>query len=94
VTRRDAKGLEPALLRQAVAADVSKLPAYVGVPSPEGGYVLLKISKVTEAESTERSPDTDRRFSAALGSAQYQAYVASLRSSADIDVRSLSPEKK
>jgi hypothetical protein len=49
---------------------------------------------VTEAEPAERSPDTDRRFSATLGAAQYQAYVASLRNSADIEVRSLSPEKK
>ena len=94
VSRRDAKGLAPELARQVVAADVSKLPAYVGVPSQEGGYVLLRISKVTEAPAAERSADTGQRLAAALGTAQYQAYVASLRSRADIEVRSLSPEKK
>ena len=51
------KGLAPDLLRQVVAADVSKLPAYVGVPSQEGGYVLLRISKVVEAEASERASD-------------------------------------
>jgi peptidyl-prolyl cis-trans isomerase D len=94
VSRRDAKGLAPELVRQVVAADVSKLPAYVGVPSQEGGYVLLRISKVTEAEAAERSADTGQRMAATLGSSQYQAYVASLRGRADIEVRSLSPEKK
>ena len=61
--------------------------------SPEG-YVLLRISKVMEAEAGERSQDTERRLSAALGAAQYKAYVESLRGQADIEVRALSPEKK
>ena len=96
MTRRDSKGMSPDLLRQAVAADVSKLPAYTGVPSQDGGYVLLRISKVTEAEAAERPADAGQRAAAAIGQAQYQAYVASLRSQADIEVKSLTPpaEKK
>src|SRR6185436_16300830 len=57
ISRRDAKGMAPELARQVVAADVSKLPAYLGVPSPDGGYVLLRISKVTEAEASEKAAD-------------------------------------
>jgi len=96
VSRRDAKGLAPDLLRQAVAADVGKLPAYVGVPSQEGGYVLLRISRVIEAEASERAADAGQRAAAALGAAQFQAFVASLRSRADIELKSLTPpaEKK
>jgi peptidyl-prolyl cis-trans isomerase D len=94
VSRRESKGMAPELVRQAVAADVSKLPAYAGVPSQEGGYVLLRISKVAEAEPAEKAADAGPRAAAMLGSAQYQAYVASLRAQADIEVRSLSPEKK
>jgi peptidyl-prolyl cis-trans isomerase D len=94
VSRRDAKGMAPELVRQVVSADVSKLPAYAGLPAPEGGYVLLRISKVVEANPAERTGDTDQRLAATLGSSQYQAYVASLRARADIEVRSLSPEKK
>jgi hypothetical protein len=73
---------------------VSKLPAYVGAPTQDAGYVLLRISKVTEADAAEKAPDTDQRIEGTLGASQYQAYVASLRSRADIEVRSLSPEKK
>jgi peptidyl-prolyl cis-trans isomerase D len=94
VSRRDPKGMAPELARQAVAADVSKLPAYVGVPSSEGGYVLLRISKVSEADASERAPDMAQRIGATLGTSQYQAYVASLRSRADIELRSVSPDKK
>ena len=94
VSRRDAKGMAPELVRQVVAADVSKLPAYVGAPAQEGGYVLLRISKVTDAQPAEKSPDSGQRMAATLGAAQYQAYVSSLRSRASIEVRSLSPEKK
>jgi peptidyl-prolyl cis-trans isomerase D len=96
VSRRDPKGLSQDLLRHAVAADVSKLPAYVGVPSQEGGYVLLRISKVTEAEGSEQPADASQRAAALVGAAQYQAFVASLRSQADIEIKSLTPaaEKK
>ena len=45
VSRRDAQGLPANVLRQVVAADTSKLPAYVGVPVPDGGYALLRISR-------------------------------------------------
>jgi peptidyl-prolyl cis-trans isomerase D len=94
VSRRDAKGLQPDLARQAVAADVSKLPAYVGVPSQDGGYVLLRISKVIEAEAAEKAADAGQRAAATLGTAQYQAYVASLRGQASIELRSVSPAEK
>jgi len=94
VSRRDSKGMLQELARQVTAADVSKLPAYVGAAAPDAGYVLMKISKVTEAEAAEKSPDAAKRVENALGTAQFQAYVASLRSQADISVKDLSPEKK
>jgi peptidyl-prolyl cis-trans isomerase D len=93
VSRRDAKGMAPELVRQVVAADATKLPAYVGVPSSEG-YVLLRISKVSEADASDKTADVAQRIGSTLGAAQYQAFVASLRSRADIEVRNLSPEKK
>jgi peptidyl-prolyl cis-trans isomerase D len=93
VSRRDAKGMAPELVRQVVAADATKLPAYVGVPSPDG-YVLLRISKVSEADASDKTAEAAQRIGSTLGAAQYQAFVASLRSRADIEVRNLSPEKK
>jgi peptidyl-prolyl cis-trans isomerase D len=94
LSRRDAKGTPPDLVRQVFGADASKLPAYVGVPSSDGGYVLMRISKVSEAEASEKAPDMAQRIGATLGTSQYQAYVESLRSRADIEVKNVSPEKK
>jgi peptidyl-prolyl cis-trans isomerase D len=42
VSRREAQGLAADVLRRVVSADVSKLPAYVGVPIPDAGYLLLR----------------------------------------------------
>jgi peptidyl-prolyl cis-trans isomerase D len=86
--------MPPELARQVAAADVTKLPAYVGVPAQEAGYVLLRISKVTEADAAEKTPEAEQRVANSIGAAQYQAYVAGLRARADIEVRNLSPEKK
>lgn len=93
VSRRDPKGLPPNLLRQVTAADVSKLPAYVGVPL-ESGYVLLRISKVTEADESERSAEAEQRVGNVLGAGQLGAYVESLRARADIQVKPAKPEEK
>jgi peptidyl-prolyl cis-trans isomerase D len=94
ISRRDSRGTAPELARAVAAADVSKLPAYVGVPMPDAGYVLVRISKVTEADPSEKNPEGERRVESAYGAAQFQAYVASLRGQADISVKPASPEKK
>jgi peptidyl-prolyl cis-trans isomerase D len=94
VSRRDAQGLPGEVLRQIVAADVSKLPAYVGMQIPDSGYLLLRISKVTEADPKEAGPENASRAGQLYGSAQYQAYLASLRQRADIQVKKENLEKK
>src|SRR5881392_3959708 len=96
VSRRDAQGLPAEVLRRVVAADVSKLPAYLGMPVPETGYLLVRISKVTEAEAkpAEQQAADAGRASQMFGAAQYDAYVSSLRSRADIEVSSANLERK
>src|SRR2546422_571276 len=96
VSRRDAQGLPAEVLRRVVAADVSKLPAYLGMPVPETGYLLVRISKVIEAEAkpAEQQAADAGRASQLFGAAQYDAYVSSLRSRADIEVSSANLERK
>jgi peptidyl-prolyl cis-trans isomerase D len=94
VSRREAQGLPADVLRRVVRADVSKLPAYIGVPIPDAGYLLLRISKVVEGEAKELDPQGAARIAGMVGEAQYEAYVAALRSRADIEVRPLSQEPK
>jgi peptidyl-prolyl cis-trans isomerase D len=96
VSRRDAQGLPGEVLRRIGAADVSKLPAYIGMPVPDAGYLLVRISKVMEAEAVpeEKKGAEPDRASQLFGTAQYEAYVSSLRSRADIEVSNANLEKK
>jgi peptidyl-prolyl cis-trans isomerase D len=94
VSRRDAQGLPGNVLRQVVSADTSKLPAYVGVPIPDGGYALLRIAKVIDEPVKEGDAQVGARVAQVYGAAQYEAYVESLRSRADIEVNASILEKK
>jgi peptidyl-prolyl cis-trans isomerase D len=94
VSRREAQGLSANVLRQVIAADATKLPAYVGVPLPDAGYVLVRISKVVEEPVKESDPQVVGRAATLYGNAQYEAFVESLRSRADIEIRSKALEKK
>ena len=46
VSRRDPQGLDMETLRAVFSADMSRLPAFVGLPNFEGGFTLIRISKV------------------------------------------------
>lgn len=93
VSRQDAQGLPSNQLAAAVAADVSKLPAYVGLADPQAGYVLLRISKVIEADVKDQLEEAQARTGQLFGAAQYKAYVDSLRATADIDIKAEPAEK-
>ncbi|HEV3009159.1 MAG TPA: SurA N-terminal domain-containing protein [Burkholderiales bacterium] len=94
VSRREAQGLPSNMLRQVVSADTAKLPAYVGIPIPNGGYSLLRITKVIEEPVKEGDPQVAERAAQLYGGAQYEAFVASLRSRADVEVNSKNLEAK
>jgi peptidyl-prolyl cis-trans isomerase D len=92
VSRREPQGLPGDILTPIVSADVSKLPAYVGLAIPESGYLLVRISKVID--DPKAAAGQEGRSSQVYGAAQYEAYLASLRSRADIEVKKGVLEKK
>jgi peptidyl-prolyl cis-trans isomerase D len=96
VTRRDAKGLSEEALRRIVTADVSKLPAYVGADKGEAGYAIYRISKVIEPDKkTDAQMATDvANLERAEGQADYDAFVASLRKRAEIEINAKNLERK
>jgi peptidyl-prolyl cis-trans isomerase D len=94
VSRREAQGAPAEILRLVMSADTSKLPTYVGMPIPDAGYLLLRVSKVIDSDPKERDPEAEQRIGQLFGSAQYQAYVASLRARGSIDVKKDNAEKK
>ena len=94
VSRRDPKDLPEQVLRPVMSADAVKLPAHVGLPVGDAGYLLVRISKVIEADPKQIADDALQRTAGLTGAAQYQAYVASLRKQADIDINQKVLERK
>ena len=94
VSRRDAQGLPGEVLRRVVAADASKLPAYLGMPMGDAGYLLLRITKVVEGKPPAEDKQREARVAAAIGGAEFEAYLASLKGRADISINTANLEKK
>jgi peptidyl-prolyl cis-trans isomerase D len=93
VSRRDAGGLPAEALRKVVAADVSKLPAFLGLPTHDG-FLLIRISKVTEAMPQGDPKEFAQQTEQMLGSADYEAFVASLKGRADVSINAANLETK
>ena len=93
VSRRDAQGLPNEVLRKVVAADVSKLPTYVGLPIAGSGYVILRVSKVVPGQPAD-DPQREQRVASAAGQAEFEAFLASLKERSDISINTGNLEKK
>jgi peptidyl-prolyl cis-trans isomerase D len=87
ISRRESQSLPPNVARQVFGADASKLPAFLGAPIPDAGYVLLRVSRVVDEPAKELDPQAALRAAGLYGNAQYEAFVESLRSRADIEIR-------
>jgi peptidyl-prolyl cis-trans isomerase D len=94
VSRRDAQKMPPGVLRSITSADVSKLPAYIGTPIPDAGYLIMRITKVVEGKPAAEDKQAEQRIVGMLGIAEYEAYVASLKARADIKINNANLEKK
>jgi|CXWL01.1.fsa_nt_gi peptidyl-prolyl cis-trans isomerase D len=96
VSRRDMQGLPATALRKVMAADVAKLPALVGMESGDSGYAIYRVTRVVAGEfkagpqSAEELAVIDRQ----TGSEQLDAYVASLRARAKVEINRSNLEKK
>jgi peptidyl-prolyl cis-trans isomerase D len=96
VSRRDAQGLALPALRKIMAVDASKLPAYTGMDAGDKGYAIYRVSKVIAgefkagAQSAEEVMGIDRQ----TGADQVDAYIASLRARAKVEINRANLEKK
>lgn len=89
VSRSDAKGYAGPELTEIFKLDAHKVPAYAGVESPRGAFLLLRVSRVIDVEDL----DPARRKAAAdelrqvMGQEELNAYVASLKAKAEVKLR-------
>lgn len=96
ISRSEYRGLPEPVVRQAFRTDAARLPAYAGMGDPQGGYMLLRISRVTEADKIP--PEKAKAFAEGLrqilGREELGAYIASLRQKTDIRISKEQLEKK
>jgi peptidyl-prolyl cis-trans isomerase D len=88
VSLQKRQGLHAEGAKAVFGADTAKLPAYVGVPAPQGKFVVYRISKVKDV--TQIDPALKKALAKQLaqmaGQEQYQAFVASLREQANVKI--------
>jgi hypothetical protein len=96
LVRQSAQGVPAGALRPLLSADPDKLPAFAGAARGDEGFMLYRVDKVLEPEArTEAQRGAERARQAQLaGARQMEAYVASLRAQADIEIRTANLEKK
>ncbi|MFC5547182.1 SurA N-terminal domain-containing protein [Massilia aerilata] len=73
--------INPAAAMAVLKADVSKLPAYVGVELPGQGYGVYRIGKVTQpaqADQARRKQEAEA-IARAMGNAELYGYVEALK---------------
>ena len=96
VSRRSPQAVPSTALRQILAADPSKLPAFVGAARGDEGYMLYKVGRLLEPEpklEPQKAADLARAGQQA-GAEQLEAYVSSLRARAKVEVNKTNLEKK
>jgi len=96
VSRRSPQAVPSTALRQILTADPAKLPAFAGAERGEEGYMLYKVGRLLEPEpKPEAQKNADlARAAQQSGAEQLEAYVASLRARATVEVNKANLEKK
>ncbi|MDR2220125.1 MAG: SurA N-terminal domain-containing protein [Methylobacillus sp.] len=88
IDRKNAQGLNDAVMKQAFRIDAAKLPAFDGVEITNQGYTLIRVSKVEGSAPT----DADERkllqgeMESALAEAYSAAWMNALRDQAKIKI--------
>jgi peptidyl-prolyl cis-trans isomerase D len=89
-------GYPPAALAMIFQADATKLPAYAGSINERGGYSVYRIQRVIApaAPDAARLTAFSDRVGDQMGRELAAAYVASLKSKADVKINQANLEKE
>jgi peptidyl-prolyl cis-trans isomerase D len=96
LTRTKQPAINPAAAAEVLKADVSKLPAYVGVDMQPQGYAVYRINKVTmpaQVDAARRAADAEQ-ITGAVSQQEMYAYIEALKkkSKAKITVETVKVE--
>ena len=96
VSRQNAGALPPPVMTEVFKANTAKLPAYLGVTNPQGGYTLVRISKVISPEAIDEAKVKSyrQRLEQVVAQQEMQSVLAGMRKDSDVKVRKELIEKK
>jgi peptidyl-prolyl cis-trans isomerase D len=88
VSRSKADGVNPAAVPAILRADVTKLPAYVGVEVPGAGYGIYRIGKVQQAANQDQARrDAEKeQINGAVAQQEMFEYVEYLKQKAKVKI--------
>ena len=88
VSRANAGGLAPNVIEAAMKADPKTLPAFVGTENPGGGYVLVQVAKVNDAQAIDEAKlqTTRTRIAQSLTQQEILATLAQIRAKSDVSI--------
>jgi len=96
ISRKEPQGLDNEILRAVFKAEVTRLPSYTGVANPQGGFTLIRVSRVIDpvpAEASERK-NFARQLQQVLAQEELSSYLAGVKKRYDVTVRNGSLETK
>ena len=96
VSRQNAGALPQNVITETLKASTAKLPTYLGIANPQGGYTLVQVSKVIETPVGDEAKlkSHHQRLEQAVAQQEMQSLLAVLRKDADVKVRKELIEKK
>jgi peptidyl-prolyl cis-trans isomerase D len=96
VSRQNTGALPPNVLEQVLKAPAAKLPAYVGISDAQGGYTLVKLTKIVEAPKPDESKLASIRQRAEQSHAQEQllSMLGAMKKQVGVKVRKDKIEKQ
>ncbi|MBC7489408.1 MAG: SurA N-terminal domain-containing protein [Glaciimonas sp.] len=88
ISRVSHQGITPIVFDAVMKADISKLPAYVGIYLPEQGYAIYRIGKVAQPATVDqaRRQSEQQQISSALSQQEMLAYVEVLKQKAKVKI--------
>jgi peptidyl-prolyl cis-trans isomerase D len=88
VSRNKGEGIQPGGLSGVMKADVSKLPAFVGVDLPGLGYGIYRVNKITQPEKPDlaRRQSEQEQIASALSQQEMSEYLDLLKQRAKAQI--------
>jgi len=88
VSRVQARDLSRTMVEDIMRADVSKLPAWVGVDGGETGYAVVRIVKLLPRDpAVIDAKRADQQYAQAWSAAEASAYVAALKTRFKVELK-------